>query len=97
MQTLKTDIPVEGTPFNTLLKEFENQQQSLYSLVSDIEAVGHRLSNTDFPVEQNNKTEVAPNLPFNDGGLMEFYNKLQSNQKLIDRLRVHSSKICSLI
>jgi len=86
-------------PIYTLLNEFDSQQELLYSLVSVVERVGHRISNTDYPQPDPSamNKESQPQLPFNEGHLMELYTKIQSNKKLIDRLQIHVHKIDSLI
>ncbi len=90
----KADSP---SPFDNLNDQFDKQNYELSELVNRVSSKLHKLSDTNFPTAEPSIKEPIPDLPFREGLLNIYYNKLRNHDTIISQLREQVVKIEGLI
>lgn len=96
-ETQCSPTAINGTPFEELNQRFEKLNYGLSDLLDNLEATGHRLSNTNIPKGDTMSKECMPETPFKEGNLMQFYIQLNRMEMNLVRLQDQVSKFNSLI
>ena len=97
---LQAGTPVENvklSPMETLCENFRQQNQQFEELIQRLRGKLHRLSDTNFPKEENPNKTANPELPFREGHLMYYHDQLCRNQMLLNELLGEVVKLESLI
>jgi hypothetical protein len=87
----------EPSPFANLNDQFDKQNYELGELVNRLRSKLHKLSDTNFPTEENAVKESPVDLPFREGHLNTYYNKLRNNDTIISMLAEQVIKLEGLI
>ncbi len=87
----------ESSPFANLNDQFDKQNQRLDELVGRLKSKLHKLSDTNFPTAENEVKESPVDLPFREGHLNTYYNKLRNNDAIISTLVEQVIKLEGLI
>ncbi len=85
-----------SSPMEAITENFQKQNSQLEELILRLRDKLHRLSNTNVPTESGDKG-CAPETPFREGHLMDYYQTVLRNNYLISQLSVEVTKIESLI
>ena len=95
---MPTENEVEQvSPFQRLNSRLDGQNETFYGLVNRLSNKLHQLNDTNVPTAILSDAKKEAQLPFNEGYLMQYNNKLAAYNNLISELRVIVEKVESLL